>query len=160
MLGIFKRKEHVKELRAPIDGQVIPVAEVSDDVFSSRMLGDGIAVHPTSCTVVSPADGEITVTMDSSNHAVSMKVEDGLDLLIHIGLDTVNLKGEGFTSHISMGQKVKTGDKLITFDKVLLESQGYCTDVIMVVLDNPALPKIEYSTGMTAAAGGTIVATW
>lgn len=160
MFGIFKKKASSKDIKAPIDGQVFPVTQVKDDVFSSCMLGNGIAIHPAGSTVVAPADGEITVTMEGSNHAVSIRVQDGFELLIHIGLDTVSLKGEGFTSHVSMGQKVRTGDKLITFDKTLIESRGYCTDVIMIAVDNPGLPKLEFSTGADAVAGETIVAKW
>lgn len=160
MFGFFRKKDVLKELKAPVSGQVIPVTQVKDDVFSSCMLGGGIAIHPTSSTVTAPADGEITVTMESTNHAVNIKVADGFDLLIHIGIDTVSMNGDGFTSHIAMGQKVKAGDKLITFDKSLIESRGFCADIIMIAMDNPALPKLEYCTGMTAVAGETIVATW
>ena len=124
------------------------------------MLGKGIAIHPTDGVVVAPVDGEISVTMEGTNHAVGIRIAEGFDLLIHIGLDTVSLNGEGFTSHISMGQKVKAGDKLITFDKALVESKGLCSDVILIALDNPALPALDFKTGMTASAGETVVATW
>ena len=126
----------------------------------SCMLGKGIAIHPTDGVVVAPVDGEISVTMEGTNHAVGIRIAEGFDLLIHIGLDTVSLNGEGFTSHISMGQKVKAGDKLITFDKALVESKGLCSDVILIALDNPALPALDFKTGMTASAGETVVATW
>ena len=91
---------------------------------------------------------------------MGIRIAEGFDLLIHIGLDTVSLNGEGFTSHISMGQKVKAGDKLITFDKALVESKGLCSDVILIALDNPALPALDFKTGMTASAGETVIATW
>lgn len=143
-----------------VNGEVISVTEVKDDVFSSCMLGKGIAIHPSDGVVVAPVDGEISVTMEGTNHAVGIRIAEGFDLLIHIGLDTVSLNGEGFTSHISMGQKVKAGDKLITFDKALVESKGLCADVILIALDNPALPALDFKTGMTASAGETVVATW
>ena len=160
MLGFFKKKSEPKELKAMVNGEVISVTEVKDDVFSSCMLGKGIAIHPTDGVVVAPVDGEISVTMEGTNHAVGIRIAEGFDLLIHIGLDTVSLNGEGFTSHISMGQKVKAGDKLITFDKALVESKGLCSDVILIALDNPALPALDFKTGMTASAGETVVATW
>ena len=160
MFGFFKKKNEVKELKAMINGSVISVTEVKDDVFSSCMLGKGIAIHPADGVVVAPADGEITVTMEGTNHAVGIRVAEGFDLLIHIGIDTVSLNGEGFTSHIQMGQKVKAGDRLITFDKALVESKGLCSDVIMIALDNPALPEVTYKTGISAAAGETVVAAW
>ena len=160
MFGFFKKKSEPKELKAMVNGEVISVTEVKDDVFSSCMLGKGIAIHPTDGVVVAPVDGEISVTMEGTNHAVGIRIAEGFDLLIHIGLDTVSLNGEGFTSHISMGQKVKAGDKLITFDKALVESKGLCSDVILIALDNPALPALDFKTGMTASAGETVVATW
>lgn len=160
MFGFFKKKSEPKELKAMVNGEVISVTEVKDDVFSSCMLGKGIAIHPTDGVVVAPVDGEISVTIEGTNHAVGIRIAEGFDLLIHIGLDTVSLNGEGFTSHISMGQKVKAGDKLITFDKALVESKGLCSDVILIALDNPALPALDFKTGMTASAGETVVATW
>lgn len=160
MFGFFKKKNEPKELKAMVNGEVISVTEVKDDVFSSCMLGKGIAIHPADGVVVAPVDGEISVTMEGTNHAVGIRIAEGFDLLIHIGLDTVSLNGEGFTSHISMGQKVKAGDKLITFDKALVESKGLCADVILIALDNPALPALDFKTGMTASAGETVVATW
>ena len=160
MFGFFKKKSEPKELKAMVNGEVISVTEVKDDVFSSCMLGKGIAIHPTDGVVVAPVDGEISVTMEGTNHAVGIRIAEGFDLLIHIGLDTVSLNGEGFTSHISMGQKVKAGDKLITFDKALVESKGLCSDVILIALDNPALPALDFKTGMTASARETVVATW
>ena len=160
MFGFFKKKSEPKELKAMVNGEVISVTEVKDDVFSSCMLGKGIAIHPTDGVVVAPVNGEISVTMEGTNHAVGIRIAEGFDLLIHIGLDTVSLNGEGFTSHISMGQKVKAGDKLITFDKALVESKGLCSDVILIALDNPALPALDFKTSMTASAGETVVATW
>ena len=160
MFGLFKKKEQAKELKAMINGQVIPVAEVKDDVFSSCMLGNGLAIRPADGTVVAPCDGEVSVVMEGSNHAVGIKVFEGMDLLIHIGIDTVTLNGEGFTSFVEIGQKVKAGDKLITFDKDLVEAKGLCSDVILVVLDSPQLPKMEYQTNIAAKAGETVVASW
>lgn len=160
MFNPFKKKEIIKELKAVTNGTVFPITEVKDDVFSSCMLGHGFAIRPSDGMVVAPIDGEISVVMDGSNHAVGIKVAEGFDLLIHIGIDTVSLNGEGFTPFVTMGQKVKAGDKLIQFDKDLVESKGFCSDVIVISLDNPELPKISYTTGVTAVAGETVVATW
>lgn len=160
MFGFLKKKDQVRELKAMVSGEVIPVTEVKDDVFSSCMLGNGIAIRPADGTVVAPCDGEVSVVMEGSNHAVGIKVSEGMDLLIHIGIDTVTLNGEGFAAYVEMGQKVKAGDKLITFDKELVEAKGLCSDVILVALDSPQLPKLEYQTKMTARAGETVVATW
>lgn len=163
MFNLFKKKDGgAKELKAPCSGKVIPITEVKDDVFSSCMLGKGIAVQPADdmTTVVAPVDGEISVTMEGTNHAVGIKVREGFDLLIHIGIDTVSLNGEGFTSSVQMGQKVKAGDKLIVFDKKFVESKNLCPDVILIALDNPELPALDYKTGMDAVGGETVVAAW
>lgn len=163
MFNLFKKKENQeKVLKAPCNGMVIPITEIQDDVFSSCMLGNGIAIKPTDSKtmIVAPADGEISVVMEGSNHAVGVHVSDGFDLLIHIGIDTVSLNGEGFTSHVAMGQKVKAGDKLIEFDKELVVAKGLCPDVIIIALDGPDLPKMEYQTGADAISGETVVAVW
>ena len=110
--------------------------------------------------VIAPADGKITVTMEGTNHAVGIRIADGFDLLIHIGIDTISLNGEGFTSYVRTDQKVKAGEKLIEFDKALIESRGLCADVILIAIDNPELPDITFKSGMQAIAGETVVATW
>lgn len=160
MFGFIKKKAASKELKAMVSGQVFPITEVKDDVFSSCMLGNGIAIHPADGCVLAPIDGVISVTMEGTNHAVGIRVSEGFDLLLHIGLDTVTLNGEGFTSHVSMDQKVRAGDKLITFDRALIESKGLCPDVLLIALDNPELPPLEYKTGMEAVAGETTIAVW
>lgn len=160
MFSFLKKKDTANELKATTNGKVIPITEVNDDVFSSCMLGKGLAIQPTDGVVIAPADGTISVTMEGTNHAVGINIRDGFDILIHIGIDTVSLNGEGFTAHVKMGDKVKAGDKLVTFDKDLIVSKGLCPDVILIALDNPQLPQLDYKTGMDAVAGETIVATW
>lgn len=163
MFNLFKKKEAAaQELKTPCNGKVISITEVQDDVFSSCMLGKGIAVKPVDAKtmVVAPVDGEISVVMEGSNHAVGIKVKEGFDLLIHIGIDTVSLNGEGFTSFVKMGQKVKAGEKLIEFDKDFVISKELCPDVILIALDNPELPALDYKTGIDGIGGETIVATW
>lgn len=160
MFSFLKRKGTVKELKASTNGRVIPITEVKDDVFSSCMLGKGIAIQPADGIVLAPVDGTISVTMEGTNHAVGINVTDGFDLLLHIGIDTVSMNGEGFTAHVKMGDKVKAGDKLVTFDKNLVLSKGLCADVIMIALDSPSLPQLEYNTGIDAKAGETVVAAW
>ena len=160
MFDFLKKKKQPQQLTAMINGEVIPVTKVKDDVFSSCMLGKGIAIHPADGTVIAPADGNITVTMEGTNHAVGIRIAEGFDLLIHIGIDTVSLNGEGFISYVKTDQKVKAGDKLIEFDKDLIESRGLCSDVILIAIDNPELPDITFKSGMQATAGETVVATW
>ena len=163
MFDFLKRKKQPQELKAMVSGEVIPVTKVKDHVFSSCMLGNGIAIHPTDkqkVTVVAPADGKITITMEGTNHAVGLRIAEGFDVLIHIGIDTISLNGKGFTSYIKTGQKVKAGEKLIEFDKFLIESRELCSDVILIALDNPELPDVTFESGMQATAGETVIATF
>lgn len=163
MFDFLKRKKQPQELKAMVSGEVIPVTKVKDDVFSSCMLGNGIAIHPTDkqkVTVVAPADGKITITMEGTNHAVGLRIAEGFDVLIHIGIDTISLNGKGFTSYIKTGQKVKAGEKLIEFDKSLIESRELCSDVILIALDNPELPDVTFESGMQATVGETVIATF
>ena len=163
MFDFLKRKKQPQELKAMVSGEVVPVTKVKDDVFSSCMLGNGIAIHPTDkqkVTVVAPADGKITITMEGTNHAVGLRIAEGFDVLIHIGIDTISLNGKGFTSYIKTGQKVKAGEKLIEFDKSLIESRELCSDVILIALDNPELPDVTFESGMQATAGETVIATF
>ncbi|MDD3251264.1 MAG: PTS glucose transporter subunit IIA [Lachnospiraceae bacterium] len=156
MFSLFKKKN--RELLAACDGTVVPVTESSDETFASCMLGNGVMIHPQQGVVVAPCTGEITVFMSDTKHAIGIRTEYGLEVMIHIGIDTVNLAGEGFTSDVSQGGHVKAGDRLITFDQALIEGKGYCCDVMEIVLNGAEFPEIEYQTGMKAEAGRTVVA--
>ena len=105
MLGLFKSKEKGSILHSPCNGKVVPITEVPDPTFAEKILGDGFAVIPEEGKVYAPADGEITMVFDTL-HAVTMTTTQGVEVLIHIGLDTVNLKGEPFTAHVKAGDKV------------------------------------------------------
>ena len=99
----------------PLQGQLVPIETVPDPVFSQKMMGDGFAIQPANGTVVSPVDGEV-ISVFPTKHAVSLKNENGKEILIHVGLETVSLNGEGFTSFVKDGQKVKKGQKLLEAD--------------------------------------------
>ena len=99
----------------PVKGKIIPLKEVPDEVFSSGMMGDGFAILPEDGHFVSPVDGEV-ISVFPTKHAVGIKSESGVEILIHVGIDTVNLKGEGFTTHVKEGDTIKSGDKLMTVD--------------------------------------------
>jgi len=106
-------------LRSPVDGWCGPLDEVPDEVFSGRMLGDGVAIDPMGAAVFAPCDGELIV-VPASKHAVTIRALNGAEVLIHVGVDTVNLRGEGFETHVKQGDHVKTGDRLISFDLDLI----------------------------------------
>lgn len=136
MLNFFKKKENKVILYKPVPGKVIDITEAPDEVFSQKYLGDGVAVIPEGNVVVAPCDGTI-LHIANSLHAVAVGTEEGLQVLIHIGLDTVLLKGEGFTGFVKNGDKVKKGDKLVSFDRNYIEAQGKSL-ITPVVITNMA----------------------
>ena len=95
-------------MKAYLTGKVIPIEEVNDGVFSAKIMGDGIAIIPENEVLTAPADGEITVVMDGSFHAVGMRLDNGVEVLLHIGVDTVGMNGEGFKPYVTVGDKVKS----------------------------------------------------
>lgn len=162
MFQFFKKKDkqEAHEMKAAADGKVIPMSEASDPVFSSCALGGGVVICPTGNVVVAPADGKVTVTMEGSNHAIGMELNGGLEILIHIGVDTVSLKGEGFQALVKAGAEVKAGTELIRFDREAMEAKGYCMEIMQIVMDGDLASKVQYTTGIEAKAGETSVAVW
>ena len=122
-------------IEAPVEGQVIPLNEVKDEAFSNEKLGKGIAVVPTSGKVVAPVSGVVTATFDTK-HAVALTTEDGLEVLIHIGIDTVKLEGKPFVQHVNKGDHVEKGQLLIEFDLEALKEAGVDTTTIVVVTNS------------------------
>ena len=121
-----KKKEAAGEPRlyAPLTGECMPIDKVPDPVFADKILGDGVAVLPTDGTVVAPCDGEITNVAETL-HAYGIQTPDGLELLIHVGLNTVELKGEGFKPLVKVGDKVKMGTPLCKVDLEFIKGKGY-----------------------------------
>src|SRR6187402_2044410 len=100
---------------SPLSGHVWPLERVPDPVFAQKMVGDGLSIDPTDALLVSPCDGEV-MSLHAAGHAITLRTSEGLELLIHVGIDTVTLKGEGFKSRVKVGDKVKAGVPLIEFD--------------------------------------------
>lgn len=146
------------EIKAFLSGKVIGIEEVPDKVFSEKVLGDGIAIEPENNVLTAPADGEIINVMDGSFHACGMVLANGVELLFHIGLDTVGMNGDGFECFVKEGDRVKAGDKLIKFDPAKIKAAGHPTVTMMVVTDEGRAESIEFKTGMKASAGKTVVA--
>ncbi|EWH23056.1 PTS sugar transporter subunit IIA [Bacillus haynesii] len=122
---IFKSKKKIKEeeIFSPLTGQLVPLEQVPDPVFSEKMMGDGIAVIPEEGMLVSPVEGEV-VQVFHTKHAIGIKSVSGLDILLHVGLETVELNGEGFNVFIKEGQTVKVGDPLLNFDISFLRNEN------------------------------------
>lgn len=146
------------KLIAAADGKIIAMPEAKDEAFASCAMGDGYIVEPINGVVVAPADGTITALMEPSLHAVGIQTAEGLNILIHIGIDTVKLDGKGFQAFVKNGQKVKSGEKLVEFDLDVVKEAGYEPDIMVIVLEDENLPKVSYKTGVSAEAGKTIAA--
>ena len=145
---------------AVADGKVIDMSEVKDEMFSQKMMGDGVAVEPTGNLVVAPADAEVTMVMEDSLHAVGLRLANGAEMLIHIGVDTVKLGGKGFELLVRAGDKVGQGTPLVKFDRATIKEAGYQDTVIMAVTNSGEYPLMKKHTGMTAEAGKTDVLTF
>lgn len=153
MFGIFKK---AYEILAPIDGNVISLSKVADPVFAEKMAGDGIAIDSTGDTVKAPADGKLSLIF-RTNHAFGMLLSNGVELLVHIGIDTVKLDGEGFERLVQEGAEVKAGDPIIRIDREFVKSKGYSL-VTPVLITNPDILKdVEYKTDFNAASGKSVV---
>lgn len=160
---VSSKEEEKKEIRhgklvAVATGKVLAMTQAKDEAFATCAMGDGVVIEPEKGVVVAPADGKITALMKPSLHAIGIETKEGLNLLIHIGIDTVKLDGKGFKSFVKSGQEVKAGDKLVEFDIDLIKKEGYSPDVMVVVLEDSNLPKVDYKTGEKTVAGKTVVA--
>lgn len=147
-------KTNAETIVAPLTGEVKNIEEVPDPVFAGRMMGNGVAIDPTEGVVVSPVDGEI-VQLFHTKHAVGIKSKNGTEILIHVGLETVTMAGEGFEAHVAEGQTVKVGDKLISFDLELIREKAKSTITPIVITNTDATASIETTIGVTAAKGST-----
>lgn len=117
-------KEATVTITSPLEGRALPIDQIPDPVFSTGVVGQGVAIDPTSTTVVSPAAGSV-VTAPDSGHAFGLKLDNGVELLIHVGIDTVELGGRGFDVHVHAGDRVEAGQPLVTFDPAVIEEAGY-----------------------------------
>ena len=124
-------------ITSPMIGKVYPLSEVPDPAFAQKLMGEGIAIEPTENHVYAPYNGKVTAVFESSKHAIGLTLDNGVELLIHVGIDTVNLTNNEFSYHVSMGQQVKTGDLLISFDPQAIKQAGYplITPIIIVNTD-------------------------
>lgn len=124
------------------NGQILPIEDVPDSMFSEKMLGDGVAINPSDGEIFSPVDGKIIMLQDSL-HAIGIETDEGIELLIHIGLDTVKLKGNGFHAKVKIDDYVKVGDPLICFEKDYVEKCGYNPITMLLVMQNDRVKKIR-----------------
>lgn len=130
--GLFKKSV---QLQTPMVGQIISLEQVPDAVFSGKMIGEGFAIDPSEGVVYAPCEGEI-VQVFPTKHAIGIRSNEGLEILIHVGIDTVELKGQGFESFVTPGDKISAGQKLLSVDLAFIKDQGKSTITPIVFTDN------------------------
>lgn len=144
------------QIFAPVAGEVVPITEVSDPTFGQEILGKGVAIKPAEGKVFAPCDGTVDM-MFETGHAISMTSDGGAEILIHVGLDTVELKGKHYTIRAHNGDKVKKGDLLLEFDAAAITAEGYDVITPVVICNSDDYTTIQPHTGKTAAPGDLIL---
>ena len=162
MFGFFKKKKVTEEkdntlrLVSAVSGKSIPLSEVPDEVFAQKMAGDGIAIDSTGDTVVAPADGELTLVF-KTKHAFALTLDNGIELLVHIGIETVGLNGEGFEQLVEQGTKVKAGTPIIKFDREFIKSKGLSLITPILITNPDSAKSINTIENVETVAGETVV---
>ncbi|WP_332384328.1 glucose PTS transporter subunit IIA [Pseudolactococcus laudensis] len=159
-INIVKTSEGVSDeaLYAPVTGQAIQLSETKDKVFSSELMGKGIAIEPTIGEIYAPADGTLIVTNDSK-HAYVFLTNNGAEVLLHIGIDTVQMAGEGFSTQVKQGQVVKKGDLLGTFDISKIKANGYEATVMVIVTNTMSFAEVQGIDNQTVTVGQAVIQT-
>lgn len=150
---LFKKEEHVPEhlhpetvdawtVYSPVDGEAVDITEVSDPVFAQKTLGEGAGIHPENGVVRAPADGVISA-LYPTGHAFGISTDNGMEILVHIGVDTVKMNGEGFDIKASQDQKVQAGDVIVVFDPKLVKNRGYDDTVMCTVTNTPDFSSVK-----------------
>jgi len=140
MFGFLKRK--IRDVHAPVDGQIVSLDSVDDEVFSQKMVGDGVAIIPISSLFTSPIDGTVSKIFPS-NHAYSIKSDKDLEVMVHIGLETVALEGKGFTRIAQEGDSVKVGDVIIEADLAYIKAHAKDTITPIIILESSDVKEID-----------------
>ena len=149
-----------KLLKAFLDGETISLKDVNDGVFSEGIMGEGMAIIPSNEMLYAPADAEVIVLMPDSKHACGLRLNNGIEMILHIGIDTVAMKGDGFEYMVEQGQKVKAGEPLIHFDREKIKKAGY-KDVTVCVITEPAGAKnFKFNTGINVTANKDEIVTY
>ncbi|AGH81362.1 PTS system glucose-specific transporter [Psychromonas sp. CNPT3] len=143
--------EQTIDIIAPLSGEIVAIEDVPDVVFAEKIVGDGIAIRPTGNKMVAPCDGEIGKIFET-NHAFSIESDSGVELFVHFGIDTVELKGEGFTRIAQEGQKVKAGDTIIEFDLEFLKANAKSILTPVVISNMDELKELQKMSGNVEVA--------
>lgn len=151
-----EKNNKIFKLVAPISGKSIPLSETPDPVFAQKMAGDGISIEPTSDTIVAPADGNLTLVFNTK-HAFAITLDNGIELLVHIGLETVSLNGEGFEQLAEQGTKVKAGDPIIKINREFIKSKGLQLTTPVLITNPDILKSISPIENIETVAGETTI---
>lgn len=158
MFGLFKKNKKEESLNfiAPVSGKAVDLSEVPDPVFAQKMAGEGLGIDSTGDIIVAPCNGELTLVF-KTKHAFAMTLDNGIEVLVHIGIETVSLNGEGFEQLTEQGTRVKAGTPIIKIDREFIKSKGLSL-VTPVLITNPDTVKsLDVKTGMDVVAGETVV---
>ena len=147
-------QEGAVSIVSPLTGEAVPLSETGDPAFAAEALGKGIAVKPSEGKVFAPCDATVSAVM---GHAVGLECDNGAELLIHVGIDTVNLDGKHYTGHVEEGQRVKAGDLLLEFDIAAIEKEGYKTITPVIVTNSDDYAQVERMTGAVTACRDTLM---
>lgn len=157
MFDFFKKKKAAGEMiGAPIEGEAVPSAEISDPTFGEELLGKGMAIKPAVGKVYAPVDGTVAMVF-GTKHAISLVSDGGAEILIHIGLDTVSLNGEPFTIHVDADDKVKKGDLIAEFDMDAIKAVGLETITPVIICNSDDFKEVNRFTGKQVKPGDDIM---
>lgn len=164
MFSFWKKKGVEKEagkneLRAILSGEAVSLGEVPDEMFASKVLGDGVAFKAEDAVIIAPCDCEVYSMNADMKHAIGLKTDAGMELLIHVGVDTVELAGKGFEQLAKEGTKVKSGTPLLKFDREVIRNSGLCDIVIFIVSNAADAQGMSFNYG-EVVKGESIIATW
>ncbi|MFG5429146.1 beta-glucoside-specific PTS transporter subunit IIABC [Enterococcus faecalis] len=137
--GTVKEKQRIQ---APVQGQLVSLDQINDEVFASQQMGKTLAIYPTEEQIVSPGNGQVTA-LYPTHHAIGLKLDNGAEILLHIGINTVELKGQGFERFVKVGERVRLGQKLLSFDKQIIQAAGYDPTVLVIVTNTAEMAVIE-----------------
>lgn len=137
--GTVKEKQRIQ---APVQGQLVSLDQINDEVFASQQMGKTLAIYPTEEQIVSPGNGQVTA-LYPTHHAIGLKLDNGAEILLHIGINTVELKGRGFETFVKAGERVRLGQKLLSFDKQIIQAAGYDPTVLVIVTNTAEMAIIE-----------------
>ena len=156
MLNFLKKKKsQTVGLVAPVSGHLVPITEVNDPVFSTKMMGDGFAVIPAAGEVRSPVSGKIVSVFDTK-HAISIQTDNGLEVLVHLGIDTVELKGAPFKVYVNENDTIQAGDKIADMDLTALKAAGKDNSVMVIFTNSNSILDFTISTNGKVNAGNEI----